>query len=62
MSGNIDRRLAKLESEKVAGKTVIIWRGCGETADHAIVSRFPGGAPRDARLLIVGWLDNEAAA
>ncbi len=67
MSGNKDKRLAKLERKRPTGQTFIVWldRAAGWTAEEAIARRFPDGEPPGAKIILVSWMlpgESEAEA
>ena len=62
MNASHDRRLTKLEQAKLeqerrpAARVLYAWRnGPAETAEAASARTFPGGLPRDARLVVCSW-------
>jgi hypothetical protein len=62
MSGNRDKRLAKLERKRrPAGETFIVWRdrAKGWTEEEAIARRFPEGVPRGAQIVLFSWLTED---
>jgi hypothetical protein len=59
MSGNRDKRLAKLERKRrPEGETFVIWRNraAGWTYEEAIARRFPDGVPPGAKISFFSWL------
>ena len=58
MSGNIERRIERLEHAVPAATQAYVWRDAGQTADEAIVLRFPDGVPAGAEATVYSWLDS----
>ena len=59
MSGNKNKRLAKLEKKRQpAGQTFLVWRdrAAGWTVEEAIARRFPDGEPPGAKIIMFSWL------
>ena len=62
MSGNRDKRLAKLERKRrPAAKTVFVWldRAAGWTQEEAIARSFPDGEPPGAQIVFISWLTDD---
>ena len=57
MTGNIERRLATLESDVRKGHTFHCWQEPGETAEEAIGRRFPDGVPAGHDLVIYSFAE-----
>jgi hypothetical protein len=53
----MERRVATLEQANPIGEAFYIFAGRDETSDQVIARRFPGGAPRNARLIVYRWDD-----
>ena len=58
MSGNKDKRLAKLERKRPPARLVIVWRdrATGWTPEEAIARRFPDGVPPGAEIILFSWM------
>ena len=59
MSNNLERRLARLETETASRERVFIWRDVGQSADEAVAVRFPHGVPDNLEPVILGWAKSE---
>jgi hypothetical protein len=59
MSGNKNKRLAKLERKRQpAGETFMVWRdrAKGWTQEEALARRFPDGVPPGAKIIMFSWM------
>ena len=59
MSNNLERRLARLETQTVPRKRVFIWRDVGQSPEEAVAARFPHGVPDNVEPVILGWAEPE---
>jgi hypothetical protein len=53
----MERRAATLEQANPTGEAVCIFAERDEPSEQVIARRFPGGAPRNARVIVYRWDD-----
>jgi hypothetical protein len=59
MSKNLERRLARLETQTAPRERVFIWQSVGQSPGEAVAARFPHGVPDKVEPVILGWAEPE---